>query len=289
MRPHRFALGDLALTVVPDGPLALGNFEGNFAGPPMKAARETIASWGRRPSPIVLDQNALVVEGAGGRLLFDAGMGTGTKASTMFGTEAGQLGRSLAAAGIAPDSIDAVVLTHAHCDHAWGLADAEGRPAFPNARVVASRRTLDEWTALAASNGAGLPPGYAENARRVLEAVRDRIETFSDGDEVAPGVTLVATPGHTLGHASYRLRSGGAELLFAGDLAHDPLQLAHPGLSYLFDADRARGVESRLAQFAALATAGTPVLAYHFPHPGLGRIVRAGDAFAWRPLDALPG
>ena len=121
-------------------------------------------------------------------------------------------------------------------------------------------------------------------ARRSLQAYRDRIVVVGDGDAVVPAVMTRELPGHSPGHVVYEIAGGGQRLVCWGDVCHHPVLLADPGLSFVFDHDPEQAVRSRRRLLAGVADGATDVLAYHLPFPGLGRVVRSGDAgYAWVP------
>jgi glyoxylase-like metal-dependent hydrolase (beta-lactamase superfamily II) len=194
------------------------------------------------------------------------------------------LPRALAAAGIAPAEIDLVAFTHAHPDHAWGIADAQGGDVFPNARFAMSGADLDFWTGEA---NLSLPEplrGMIEGTRRVVLPRRARFTTLGANAEVAPGIRAVSTPGHTLGHVSFHIESEGQRLLVLGDVAnHHVIALQHTDWPFVFDADPGLAATTRRRVLDTAATERLQVLGYHFPWPGLGNIETRGQGFGFVP------
>ena len=144
----------------------------------------------------------------------------------MFGNQAGRLQRNLAAAGIAPDQVDDIVLTHAHPDHCWGMVADDGTLGFPNAQLHISQADFDFWTDEGKLSAKGFVPAFVAGARRNLLPYRDRMHFVTDRKEVLPGVTALSTPGHTVGHTSYLISSGNETFLNVGDVVHH-LSLIH--------------------------------------------------------------
>ncbi len=120
--------------------------------------------------------------------------------------------------------------------------------------------------------------------RRQLLPLRDRVTFIEDGKEILPGITAMATPGHTPGHMSFVISSGSSSLMLMADVVHNHiLSLERPRFPLTFDIDGGEAIKSRIRVLDMLAANRMPVLAYHFPFPGLGNVSKAGDGFKWHP------
>lgn len=282
---YRFRFGEYEATVISDGRLPLGKPEPAFPDSPPAEIVGLLRSAFLPPDAATLEQNALILNTGRQLILFDTGMGESMgEASRMFGPTTGKLLANMKAAGIEPAQIDLVVLTHAHCDHCWALIDAQGNRVFPNARVVVSEADLKFWTDPANKKGPSFMPAFIDGATKNLNAYRDRMDMAVNGKEVAPGIVALSAPGHTVGHTIYAITSGGQTMINTGDLAHHHvLLLKKPLWEFAFDTDPKLSAQSRLKALDRLATDGNLVLSYHFPWPGLGHVVRAGDGFEWVP------
>ena len=275
---HRFQIGAMHATIVSDGPLVLPGAARIFKGPDAAAMNAALAAAGPATDKVHVEQNCLLLETAGKRVLFDNGMGT----SKWFGPDSGQLLDSLAEAGVDPAAIDALVLTHAHSDHCWGTMGDDGVPNYPNATIYMAQAELAFWE----SN----PPGEKRDrtlagVRKHLLPLRDRITLIRDGQEFVPGVQAWATPGHTPGHMAYLFAGGWC---LTGDVAfHDPLSYAFPEAHSAFDTDPVEAAETRQRSLARLADEKLAVIGYHHPWPGLGHVERAGGTF--RFVGAIQG
>jgi len=280
---HRFKLGGYELTIVSDGSLPLGQPEPAFPASPAAEVRELLTSNFLAPDAATLEQNCLVLNTGRQLILFDTGMGESMgAASKMFGPTTGRLLANLRAAGIDPAQIDVVALTHAHCDHCWALVDAEGRRNFPNAQVAISEADLRFWTDDANKRGPEFMVPFIDGAKKNLAAYRDRMIMVRDGQEVVPGVTAFATPGHTVGHMVYFIADGANVVVNTGDLAHHQiLLLRRPLWEFAYDTDPKQSAQSRLRMLTRLAADKHPVISYHFPWPGLGHVAREGEGFGW--------
>ena len=191
---------------------------------------------------------------------------------------------SLRAAGVAPEAIDTVLLTHIHPEHALGLSYDGRTRNFPNAEIVLTAADHRYWTDPGMESRVPQGRRFIDFARQAIAPYADRIRLIAADREVEaiPGVFTDPAPGHTPGHISYRFSSGGEDMLIWGDIAHqNTIQLARPRWRVGVDYDAAQGVESRVRTLDMLASGRTLVGGVHAPWPGFGRIVRAGDGFAW--------
>jgi glyoxylase-like metal-dependent hydrolase (beta-lactamase superfamily II) len=267
---HRFRIGEAAATIVSDGPLVLPAAAEIFRGPGANALDAAVAASGQRTDAVRVEQNCLLIETAGKRVLFDNGLGS----EKLYGPDSGRLLGSLAEAGVDPASIDAMVLTHAHSDHCWGTMGDDGRPNFPNAAIFIAQAEMDYWE----SN----PPGERRErsvagVRRHLLPLRDRMHFMRDGDEFLPGVQAWHTPGHTPGHMAFLFAGGWC---LTGDVAfHDPLSYTFPEARSAYDVDPQQGVATRRRLLDRMADERLCVIGYHHPWPGLGRVERTSGTF----------
>ena len=91
------------------------------------------------------------------------------------------------------------------------------------------------------------------------------------------------TPGHTPGHVSVRIESGGQSALITGDMVHHPAQIFRHDWPSVPDHDAVASVATRTAIFPDLANGGVLVLGTHFAEPASGYITRRGDGWGWQP------
>jgi glyoxylase-like metal-dependent hydrolase (beta-lactamase superfamily II) len=275
---YRFNVGSAEVTAVSDGPLSLGDPKGTFTGVPEDEMRKMLTDNFLSPTSIVLEQNSPIVNTGDKLVLFDTGLGS-TKG---FGPTTGRQQKSMKEAGIKPEDIDAVVFSHAHPDHVGGVVDDNGKPLFPNAQYYIAQSDLEFWTDEGKNNGP--LKDFIAIARKNLLPVRDRIVFYKDGQEFLPGIQAMSTPGHTVGHTIFMITSDGKSLAYLADLTHHPiLLLEKPRMEFSYDTDPKQAAASRVKTLDMLAANKIAVMAYHYPWPGVGHVVKTGEGFHYVP------
>ncbi|KAA8614166.1 MBL fold metallo-hydrolase [Salipiger aestuarii] len=176
------------------------------------------------------------------------------------------------AAGYGADDVTHLVITHMHGDHVGGLTGGTG-PTFANAQHVTGQVEYDHWSGV-----------NDEAFANKVAPLSEQFSFIADGDAVASGVTAVSTPGHTPGHMSFMLESGGKQLMLIADLAnHYVWSLAHPDWEVTFDTDKAQAAATRRKTLDMLSADKIPFIGYHMPFPALGYVETRGDAFHYVP------
>jgi glyoxylase-like metal-dependent hydrolase (beta-lactamase superfamily II) len=270
-----FDVGRIRCIAVHDGEMPY-RAEDYVANAETAEVTEALALHGHPPDAIPSPYSGLVVQADERAILIDTGAGDLTP-------NVGHLTENLRAAGIAPEAIDTVILTHAHPDHIGGNADDAGQAAFPDAQYVLWRDEWNWWTDEA--NLAPMAPVFGEWVRRNLVPLADRVDLLDREVDLAPGVHVLATPGHTEGHLAISVVSDGHELLYISDAALHPIHLEHPDWHPVWDQDRERAAASKRKLFDHAATSGALVLAFHFPpFPSLGHVERHGKGWHWEPI-----
>ena len=223
-----------------------------------------------------MEGGLMLVDGPEGRLLIDAGNGP-TRGPRRHTAE-----EALAAEGIVPESIGAVLLTHGDPDHITGLLTASGDPVYPNASYILHR---DLWDAWHAPPSAGLYfPVQEASVRQLAGVITDRCTLFEKEQEVFPGIRAVPALGHRAGHTAYLLESEGARLLHIGDAAFDPVFLEFSSVPNVRDTEPERARDARRALVERAIDNGALVVGSHFALPGVGRLTRiAEERYRWSP------
>lgn len=268
LHPNSRKIGDVEVITVSDG--RLDSTYGTFLG-----SAEEVERAGLSPdAPVSLPVNAFLLRSNGKRVLVDAGSGSS------MGPTLGKLPDNLRAIGMAPETIDFVLLTHIHPDHSNGLVDDEGRPNFPNAEIMVHADDLRFWVERepdAADSEAR--QRVMKQARRAFAPYRDRVRAISEG-ELLPGISAHPQPGHTFGHTGWLVSSGGEALLIWGDIVHVPaVQFARPDALLSVDLDPQAARRSRLRVLECVATGRIRVAGAHLGFPGIGHVLRDGSGY----------
>lgn len=226
-------------------------------------------------------------------MLVDTGGGNGKERplSPRFHMRDAPFMETLAKAGVKPEDVNYVLLTHLHVDHVGWNTVRDGDawvPAFPNATYVMSR--VEAAHRDPQKGGAGKPPGatqpFVDSVKPVIDAGKARL--VEGNESIAEGVDLMPIPGHAPGQMAVRLRSGGAEALFMGDVMHQPIQIHYPQVNskYCEDQDVARKTRAELLAYAADHHA--LLLPGHFAAPHCGYVERDGAGYRFAPSKQAP-
>ena len=279
---YRFHVGDLEVTVIQDG--AIG-FPPPFLA--VNAPEDEVAalmhenSMGAEFTPLSV---GIALIKSGDRLvLMDTGSGKSAFATEFFGDNVGHLVPTLEAMGISPEGITDVIHSHYHPDHLGGTT-LDGNLIFPNAQHYLSQI---EWDFLQSDVDNEFLAPFIAFAKQQLQPLVDndgQLTFYGDEDEIVSGIQAIETLGHSAGHHSFMLASNGQQLLMPFDVfPHQILHLRHPEWFAGVDQIPDVAVATRQQLLARAADEQLPVLSFHFPFPGLGHIVRDGDAFRHVP------
>jgi glyoxylase-like metal-dependent hydrolase (beta-lactamase superfamily II) len=281
--PSRYALkvGEIDVMVVSDGVLLLpGAMLAHNAAPAVRAAwlKDNFLP----PDAFDWALNVVVVRSGSRTILIDAGMG----AEFPDLPRSGQLIHRLEAAGVDLASVTDVVLTHMHMDHIGGLmVDGVKEQLRPDLRIHVAAAEVKFWEApdfSCVSMPEGFPDALRRAAKQFVKEYGSQLRTFEEEHEVAPGVVVTRTGGHTPGHSIVRVTSGGERLTFAGDLVFT-VGFEHPDWFNGFEHDPEEAVRVRTSLLRELAANGSLLVATHMPFPSIGHVAVAGDAFRFVP------
>jgi glyoxylase-like metal-dependent hydrolase (beta-lactamase superfamily II) len=281
--PSHYALqvGEIDVHVISDGVLPLPAATLATNAEPAELA-EWLDEYRQPPDVFKWPLNVVVVRNGARTILIDAGIGA--ELPKDYPQSAGLLPLRLEAAGIDPESVTDVVITHVHVDHVGGLLDdALRRRLRPDVPIHLAAAEVEFWTSpdFSRNTFAGMPEVLRSAARRFLDEYRGRLRMFEDEHDVAPGVSVVRTGGHTPGHSVVRLASSGERLTFLGDAVFQD-HFDRPDWHNAFDHDPEEAVRVRVGLMRELAASREPLVAAHVSFP-YGRVAVAGNAFRWIP------
>lgn len=219
--------------------------------------------------------NLTLIEDGEKTILFDAGAGAN------FMPTAGKLPDQLSEAGIDPASITDVIFTHGHPDHLWGILDDFDEIAFPDAQLHFPQVEWDFWRGDDVVAQMSEPRKvFAVGAQTRLAAMEENISLFKAGAEVLPGIEAVDSAGHTPGHMSFVVHGGNEAVMILGDaITNHAISFQKPDWPSGSDQDPALGIKTRLSLLDRLAGDKMPVIGYHLPNGGAGRVERANTAY----------
>jgi glyoxylase-like metal-dependent hydrolase (beta-lactamase superfamily II) len=234
----------------------------------------------RRLSFIDLDIITLLIKTQNRTVLLDTGWGVVDQTEP----RAGLTIKNLKSAGIQPEEIDAVIITHGHVDHIGGAIDDSGSPAFPNARYYMYRKEWEFWTS--GSDFSCIPEDVRESAiltvKKILFPLKDRIVPLDAETDILPGISFIKTPGHSPGLIVLVVTSNNQRLFCLSDLFHQTREIENPG-QYLIPPATGEAYASR-TRILSLIKEEDLVCGGHFPFPGLGHIVCREGTRRWEPI-----
>jgi glyoxylase-like metal-dependent hydrolase (beta-lactamase superfamily II) len=285
---HRYKVGDIEVTVLSDGFRMVPVDDKYLSNAGAADLTKALADAGQPTDKMKNTYSPIVLTAAGKRVLFDTG--NGEAASAQSKGERGTLNADLAAAGIDRKSIDVVVISHFHADHVNGLLMPDNSRAFPNAEIKVPEVEWKFWMD-DGEKGRASPGRMTElfaNNRRVFDALERKVTPYGWNQEVVPGVTAVGTPGHSIGHTSFVVSSGGKSVFVQSDVCNNAAVFApHPDWQGFFDQDGAKAAATRRRVYDMLAADKLAVQAYHFPFPALARVEKVGQGYRVVPISSL--
>jgi glyoxylase-like metal-dependent hydrolase (beta-lactamase superfamily II) len=281
---YRFTIGDIEAFAISDGTLRFGSPQVlMYPEDQREKMKEALIEEGEPTDCIPCYINTLVLRWGKEVVVIDPGFGG--KSRPKFGW----MFDALPQLGITNDQVTAGFLSHAHIDHIGGFV-ADGKPTFPNAALHVLQSELDFWFTKEPdfSESHRNPqelPGLIKGNREKFEILKPQTQAMKGGEALLDGrITIEAAPGHTAGHAIFRISSKGETVLHIADLVHHPvLMFRNPNWFVGLDHHPKAAVESRKKVFAQAAAEHTRIFAFHLSWPGLGRIAKLGDGYRWLP------
>ncbi|MFI6447250.1 MBL fold metallo-hydrolase [Kitasatospora sp. NPDC050543] len=283
----QIAIGETTVTYLPDGEgwLDPAAFFPCSMPDGWATHSEFLDEHGRFPVSI----GSFLIRAGGRSVLVDLGLGTVDYViPDVASFKAGALVKSLAAEGLSPADVDAVVYTHLHHDHVGWTSDIAPAPHFPAGREVGGL-TFHEARHLVSEaewrhwEGRGTFPG--PDAKSVQAPLDGVVAFVVDGEEIAPGVRILSTPGHTPGHSSLIVTDpSGADsrrLIILGDIMHCQVQITQDQWTCVFDDDPEQGLRTRARLLMELEDGDTLLAGGHFAGHVFGRVVPPALRRTW--------
>lgn len=269
---YRYRIGAFEITAVYDGYFPL-DAETFITNQPPSAVKNILSDLHLPTSIVPTPLTPIVINTGRNLVLIDTGDGD------HLPDVAGHAVKNLRAAGIDPEAIDTILLTHFHVDHLCGIRLNEGVYQFPNASIHVPE---GEWAFWMDDGNQSRAPDrqqvYFLNARRVFLPIAKKVECFGPDQEIVPGIRSIATPGHTPGHSSFMVSSQGKDLLVWGDTSnHTDIALRFPLWTPSADMDQQLALENRLRMLDMAITDRLRVSCFHAPFPANGYIRKMSD------------
>jgi glyoxylase-like metal-dependent hydrolase (beta-lactamase superfamily II) len=272
-------IGDKKVTFLPDG--------GGIVEPTALYPASSPDGWKKYPALLnddgkfITTIGAFLIEMSDRIIAVDLGIGPVTIDFPGFGPfSGGNYMANLQKTDVSPEAVTDVVFTHLHLDHCgWTTQEIDGqrRLTYPNARYFVTATEWEFWHG--GDNPAGPHPEF------VQKPLENRIETFARGDTLAPGITVVSTPGHTPGHVSLLITAGDERLYLLGDVLHGTMQLQEKDWSVAFDLDAETARQTREQLYPELVMPNTICAAGHFSNVVFGHIKQSDNGqLAWVAL-----
>ena len=279
---YRYRVGDFHAVALNEGMVVRDRPAGFVPNADDAAVAAAFAEAGMAADKLTLTFNPLAIQTPSGTVLIDTGFGEGGPPS------AGRLIANLRAAGIAPEDVSTVIISHFHGDHIMGLRRADGTPMYPNAKLMVPRPECDYWLDQAKADAAPeAARGNFELARKILDGLD--LQRFEWGDEILPGFTAVQADGHTPGMSAIEIVSGDSKLLYVADITNNPLVFArHADWQAMFDVDPARTIETRRRLLDRAAAEHLRLHFYHAPFPATAYVAKNGNGYEYLPAPWQP-
>lgn len=277
---YRYKVGAFECTSLSDGGIVFPFPETLVANAPRDQQIAAGEAGGFPKGMAVFPFNPQLVNTGSKLVLIDTGSGPGAT-----GRGLGRLAANMAAAGVDPKAVDAVIISHLHPDHTQGLRSADGGLAFPNAEVMVPTADWAFW--MNAANAEKVPAfmrGAFAAAQASFKGLEDKVTRYEGGKELVTGITAIATPGHTPGHMSFVVASGNSKAMVQSDVTNIPeLFLRYPDWKFVWDIDGDLAVQTRKKFHDMAAAERALVVGYHFHFPGMGFVEKSGTGYRLIP------
>jgi glyoxylase-like metal-dependent hydrolase (beta-lactamase superfamily II) len=285
---YRYKVGDAEVTVITDGATRFRFPDGFVVN---KNRDEVNAAWMalfQEKDQMVIPYSPIVVNTGSKLVVIDTG--TGEANFERSKGAAGQFHSNLMASGINPDQVDTVIISHFHGDHISGLLGKDDKPKFTKAEILVPAVEWKYFMDDAEMNKqtSDRMKGAFAAARKVFDALGRKVTQYEPNKEVAPGITSVASYGHTPGHMSFVIASGNNKVFVQSDVTNNPLFVRNPDFHPVFDQDAAMAEETRRKVYDMLVAEKMLVQGFHYPFPALANIEKSGSGYREIPVQWNP-
>ena len=218
--------------------------------------------------------NACVIQNGKQNLLVDTGCGS------LFGPTCGFILDALDELGLAPDDITDIFITHLHPDHIGGCIDEDGSAVFKNANFKILEEEYSFWTSKEFGSDEINGRDWSSLAKNVVSTYDAQLEVLTSNKDIISGVSTVRLPGHTPGHAGFRVDDGNQSMFHMGDILHVPnLQLKDPNISTLFDVDSESALNSRKYALDMASSDNLLCTSGHMVEPKFVHLEKRGSSY----------
>jgi glyoxylase-like metal-dependent hydrolase (beta-lactamase superfamily II) len=276
----RFKVGDFEITALHDGSTTFEIDDKRIPNVPLADVLKHMESQHMPTKPAINQFNTMVVNTGSKLVLIDSGFANNGAPTT------GKMAANLAAAGIDPKTIDTVLISHFHPDHINGLRSKEGELVYGAAEHVVPAGDFAHYMSEEKMNAVPeAARGAFKTAARVFGPNAKDLRQAEWSKEWAPGITAIQSDGHTPGHTSFVVSSGGKSLLVIGDASNDPRIFAkNPEWHLGFDLDKPKAVETRKKLLDMASADRMQVSFYHAAFPATGFVSKTATGYDWFPL-----
>ena len=277
---YKYKVGSIEVTAIYDGIWKKPHDPAFIKNASVEETKAALAKAGLTTEFMPIPLTVSVLKIGDKYIMVDSGSGVG-----QWQANATNLPANMQAAGIDRNQISTILISHFHPDHVWGLMEkGTNAPVFPNAELIVSGTEYKWWTE--AGRVEKLPEGRKAAGKRISDVFPGwkNWKQVEDNAEVAPGVRLIAAPGHTPGHSAFLVTSGTQQLMVSNDTMYVPALLApHPDWQGAYDQDGDTAVATRRKLVDRVIADKMMISGAHFPFPGSGQFVKDGAGYIFTP------